>query len=31
MIHGFIRYGGVVDRARELHRWLGAHARAALA
>jgi acetyl esterase len=30
MSHGFIRWGGVVDRARELHAELGAYARAAL-
>jgi acetyl esterase len=30
MSHGFIRWGGVVDRARELHGELGAYARAAL-
>ena len=31
VVHGFIRWAGVVERARELHRWLGEHARAALA
>ena len=30
MSHGFIRWGGVVDRTRELHDELGAYARAAL-
>jgi acetyl esterase len=30
MVHGFIRWAGVVDRARELHQWLGERARAAL-
>jgi acetyl esterase len=30
MSHGFLRWGGVVDRARELIAELGAHARAAL-
>jgi acetyl esterase len=30
MTHGFIRWGGVVDRTRELHAELGAFARAAL-
>ncbi len=31
MVHGFLRWGGVVDRARELLDLLGARARAALA
>jgi acetyl esterase len=31
MVHGFLRWGGVVDRARELLDWLGAAAREALA
>jgi acetyl esterase len=31
MTHGFLRWGGVVDRARELIVWLGGEARAALA
>ena len=31
MTHGFLRWGGVVDRARELVAALGEHARAALA
>jgi acetyl esterase/lipase len=30
VVHGFIRWAGVVDRARELHRWLGDRAREAL-
>ena len=30
MAHGFLRWGGVVDRARELVSELGAHAREAL-
>ncbi|WP_205698037.1 alpha/beta hydrolase [Conexibacter sp. SYSU D00693] len=31
MAHGFLRWAGVVDRARELMGWLGEHARASLA
>jgi acetyl esterase len=31
MIHGFIRWAGAVDRAHELHAWMGARVRAALA
>jgi acetyl esterase len=31
VVHGFIRWAGVVDRARELHAWIGDRARAALA
>jgi acetyl esterase len=30
MVHGFLRWGGVVDRTRELIDWLGGAARAAL-
>jgi hypothetical protein len=30
MAHGFIRWGGVVDRTRELIAELGEHARGAL-
>jgi acetyl esterase len=30
VVHGFIRWAGVVDRAGELHAWLGDRARAAL-
>jgi acetyl esterase len=30
MVHGFLRWGGVVERARELIRALGEHARARL-
>ena len=30
MIHGFLRWGGVVDRTRELISWLAEHARTAL-
>jgi acetyl esterase len=29
MVHGFLRWGGVVDRTRELLDWLGDRARAA--
>jgi acetyl esterase len=31
MVHGFLRWGGAVDRSRELIGWLGERARAALA
>jgi dienelactone hydrolase len=31
MVHGFLRWGGVVDDARELARWLADAARAATA
>jgi hypothetical protein len=30
MVHGFLRWGGLVDRARELVEALGEHTRAAL-
>jgi acetyl esterase len=31
MVHAFIRFGGAVDRAAELHRWAGDRLRAAFA
>jgi len=31
VVHGFIRWAGVVERARELHQWLAEQARTALA
>jgi acetyl esterase len=30
MVHGFLRWGGVVDAAGETLRWFGEHARSAL-